>query len=311
MILAVATLDTAVWSFTCARIERDASGAFAPGWSLSAAHSNWAGWPVAAEVRFTGASVRGDATVFPPGLAWDAAAVRLRIGITRPRSLLVLTEGPQTAAAEGIGPIDFAARRIAAVIDLTGRDPAQVSVDQLDAATPAGPLRIDAASLQLGADAFIINASAISLPGGHDHASLPPIDAVQLRAAASRRFPSAPSPEASARAWRDAGGRIELSGIGLRWGALTAAAQASVALDPQLQPVAEGSIEAAGLPQFLDALVQAGVLARTQATAAKAVIAILAAPSAGGPVRLPVTLHDGILSVARYPLLRLPPLAWN
>ncbi len=174
----------------------------------------------------------------------------------------------------------------------------------------AGTLSISAIDLALMPTGVDADLTGIALPNGSGGALSPQVDALHVTAVTTRPFPNAPTPDASARAWRDAGGRVALGPASLRWGPLAALGQGSVGLDDQLQPDAAGTVDASGLPDLLDALARSGAVPGPAASAAKAVLAVLSAPSGGKSVHLPVVLSRGILSVARYPLLRVPPLAW-
>jgi hypothetical protein len=61
----------------------------------------------------------------------------------------------------------------------------------------------------------------------------------------------------------------------------------------------------------LDAAGRAGLLAPGPEAAAQAVLGLLALGARGGPVPIQVTLVDRRLTVAQFPLLRLPLLDWN
>jgi hypothetical protein len=315
IVLLLLGLDTAAWLFACMRLEdgvrTGAVAAEAEGWTMRAGPSAWAGWPIAAEVRFPTVTIRGSQSVFPPGLAWSAERVRLRVGLTHPTILAVIAEGAQTIAAKGVPAVPFRTELSRAAIDLNGRDPARVRIARLEAALPAGSLRIGAAELQLPPDGLTADLTDITVPGGGGHELSPAIGSFRLQAHATRPFPAAPIAAESARAWRAAGGSIEVSNAALIWGPLAASGRVSIGLDERLQPGADGTIAATGLSDFLDALVGTEALARPAAVATKAVVAILSAPAEGGPVSLPLAFHDGVLSIARVPLLRLPPLVWE
>lgn len=315
VVLLLLALDTAAWLFACKRLDervREAVvAAEADGWAVRAGPSTWAGWPVAAEVRFPTVAILGAQPVFPPGLAWRAELVRVRVGLTHPTVLAVVAEGRQTIAAEGVPAVPFRTRHSQAAIDLTGREPARAVITGFEAALPAGTLQVGAAELRFPPDRLAADLTEIVVPVGGGHALAPAIGSLRLRAHATRPFPAGPTPAESARAWRAAGGSIEVSEAAVSWGPLAASGRVSIGLDEQLQPGADGAIDATRLPEFLDTLVGTGALARSAAVAAKAVVAILAAPAGGGAVSLPVTFHDGVLSLAHFPLLRLPPLVWE
>jgi hypothetical protein len=110
-------------------------------------------------------------------------------------------------------------------------------------------------------------------------------------------------------AWRAAEGRLDLTRLALRWGKLDVVANAQLQLDAQLQPAGEGTVQAVGLPETFDALAAAGMMPAGTARAARAVAALMARPP-DGEVELPVTLAERTLSVARFPVARLPEMVW-
>jgi hypothetical protein len=124
-------------------------------------------------------------------------------------------------------------------------------------------------------------------------------------------FPDAPTPGASALAWQQAGGRIDVPALTLRWGPLTIAGTAQIGLDGQVQPAGQARLQVTGAAEVLDALGRARLLPPGQAAAARAVLGLLAIAAHGGPVPIGVTLADRTLSVAQFPLLRLPPVDWD
>jgi Uncharacterized protein conserved in bacteria (DUF2125) len=116
-----------------------------------------------------------------------------------------------------------------------------------------------------------------------------------------------------AAAWRDAGGTLEIQRLAVNWGPLDLTGSATLALDDQLQPMGTGSARVIGYAETLDALAARGAISRSAATAAKAVLSLLAhAPADGSPpdVKVPLTLQYRTLSMRQVPLLRLPELDW-
>ena len=101
--------------------------------------------------------------------------------------------------------------------------------------------------------------------------------------------------------------------MALLWGSLDLTAQATLTLDDQLQLAGDGSAKATGYAETLDALAAHGVVSRSAATAAKAVLSLLANnPENGGPpdVDVPLKLKYRTLSMRQVPLVRLPELDW-
>ena len=97
------------------------------------------------------------------------------------------------------------------------------------------------------------------------------------------------------------------------WGPLDLSASATIALDEQLQPMGAGSARLVGYAEALDALAAHAAISRSAATAAKAVLSLMANnPDDGRPpdVDVPLTLQYRTLSMRQVPLARLPEIDW-
>jgi hypothetical protein len=86
-----------------------------------------------------------------------------------------------------------------------------------------------------------------------------------------------------------------------------------LALDDQLQPMGSGNGRIVGYAETLDRLAAAGMLTKSAATAAKAVLSLMAATSDSNQpssVDVPLTLQYRTLSMRQVPLVRLPEVDW-
>lgn len=120
--------------------------------------------------------------------------------------------------------------------------------------------------------------------------------------------------EAAARAWRDAGGRLDIRFLRLDWGALELTASGDVTLDQRLQPRAELDGRLRGWNGIFGALVAEGRMKRTEATVAGLALTALARPADdGGPPVLPakIGLRDRRLYLGPVRILKLRPLIWR
>jgi hypothetical protein len=116
-----------------------------------------------------------------------------------------------------------------------------------------------------------------------------------------------------AKVWRDGGGSVDVSHMSLAWGPLGVTASATLALDDQLQPMGSGSAKLVGYAETLDRLASTGVLTRSAAIAATAVLSLMAGTSDSdepSSVEVPLTLQYRTLSIRQVPLVRLPELDW-
>ncbi|GAC1348202.1 MAG: hypothetical protein NVSMB18_35660 [Acetobacteraceae bacterium] len=264
------------------------------GWSLQSEPPVWAGWPFAAAVELPHVTAAAAPVAFPGRATWTAERVRFSLSIADPATLEVIATGRQTIELAGAPPLPFQARRLRLSMALRGDAPATLLAADLDGDIPGGVVHVGALRVELIGPAATIEAAAIAVPGDLGRALGPSIEQARGRVA-----------------WRDADGTLELSDLALRWGGLAVMGQATLHLDERLQPAGEGSLLASGLAPALDGLARAGVLPAGSAMAAKAVLSLLAAPAPGQPVRLPVQLAGGVLSLARFPVLRLAELDWG
>ena len=98
------------------------------------------------------------------------------------------------------------------------------------------------------------------------------------------------------RAWRDAGGIIQLRESAIAWGPLGAKGEGTLALDQAMQPLAAGTVRIAGLGQTLSALSAAGVVDPQTATLAQMMFGV---PSSGNCWDRPMSRLS--CRITRYP----------
>lgn len=310
-LISIGTAVTVVWAIACRRLDDGArDAAISAGWSLSADPARWRGWPIAAEIVLPNATLRTGPNIIPP-LAWAAGTQTVRLDAVHPTYLTVSAAGPQTITLADARPVPFTANALVATIDLTQHDPVHLRATDLDIAFPAGPVHIEAAQLDTRPDSLTLRLSTLSLPGTDGQLIRPAIDALTLTARLSAPVVPMPTATESAQSWRAANGRLAIDDVALTWGPLAATGKATLTLDPALQPVLAGQITATGILAGLDRLVASGAIANSGAMAARGMLAILSAPTGAGPVTLPVTLQNGVVSLARIPLLRFAPIQWN
>lgn len=304
-----AGIHTGVWVMACLRLSdgyRESLAVIAEqGVEGRSDTLHWGGWPFAAEVVLGNVRVHGAREAFPPEFDWTADRLRLRLSAWHPATLQVLPEGRQTIAAAGLPRVPFGAGLLRVAIDLTGREPVLVTARALEVALPAGPLRLAEGSLAWPPGALVARLGGLAVPGGAT-----PIQSLESRLTIAPPWTFAPTPAEAARAWRQRGGHLSVSDARLQWDTLSASLTGSGRLDPALQPDGDGELTTTGLSDFLTHLAEIGAIPVSSAMAAKAVLAILAAPSGAAPLTLPVGIHGGIVSVARFPLLRLAPVVW-
>lgn len=123
-----------------------------------------------------------------------------------------------------------------------------------------------------------------------------------------------PGPAAAAvRAWREAGGTIEINRLALNWAPLDIEGDATIALDEQDRPLFAGVARARGLIETIDRAQQARLIPGTQAFAARFAVMAQQRPGPDGrpQVVVPFNAQDGVLTVMNLQVLRLPPLRFQ
>ena len=159
--------------------------------------------------------------------------------------------------------------------------------------------------------ALAVEASQIKLP-----AAIAPLgDTIaELDFAATEKgaIPSGKLADAVA-AWRDAGGKIELDNLRLKWGALGATATGTIALDQELQPTGDFSGAIQGYDQILTVLVRNGQMRATDAGLARIALRLLAkaGPDGQPEIRTEFKVQNGQMFLGPAKLGRLPHITWE
>lgn len=327
--------DAVFWQVATQQLESGfkawLSQARSAGWTIKAGTLRTGGWPLATTLTVNDLSIEGARTDIPGGAAWTAETVTLRIALLNPRILEIDAGNRQTLRIADGQTIPFAADRFTLRLLLSGT-PVPLSLDvqcsKLQAeisttGTPVVPLTIGQfrghadlnPDAQQGEAAIALSFSleSVGLPSGFRWPLGPRISAFSVEGAVDGPVPAATDATTAATAWRDGGGSVEIQRLALGWGPLGLAASATLALDDQLQPMGAGNSHVIGYAAALDALASNGSLSRSAATAAKAVLSLLA--SSGGDddppaVDVPLTLQYRTLSMRQVPLLRFPELDW-
>lgn len=298
----------------------------AEGWTVGHDLPARGGWPLRAELAVPRLTLEA-----PPGpgteaVGLDAARLVFRIAPPRLDRLVVAAEGPQRLRL-GAVTLPFAAARLEALVPLeAGAAPrvVEVQAEDLRAGFSGGEASLRHARLVL-APGLLGSEPALLIDLVAEGLRPPPEAAAPAIAAfgpeiASAAFggaltgpPPAPPSALRARAWRDAGGVLDLQAVSLRWGPLGVEGRIRLALDHALQPAGAGVLRLEGAPAAIAAMQAAGIVQPATARAAQGMAAMLSrVPPDGGPPRLeaPVAIGDGRLAVARLPLFAIAPLAW-
>ncbi len=331
----LATGDTLYWYLA----ERNLAAGFnawvaerrAQGWTATTQEPTRGGWPLAATLTVPQALLKGGDAYFPGGLTWNAERMVLRVALWRPGSLEIAVNGPQRLRLAN-GPellltaerlhivvplqadapsyaVDITAHGFRVGLPLVGDAPADATVGLLQSHVELRP------TAQSGepAAAVSLHAEEIGLPSAVARALGQRIASLTIVGALDGPVPKAQTLAERAGAWREAGGTLEVQHLAVNWGPLDLTASATLSLDEQLQPMGAGNVRAVGYAETLDALAAHGAISKSAATAAKAVLSLLAhSPDNGSPpdVEVPLTLQYRTLSMRQVPLVRLPELDW-
>lgn len=304
--------------------------AAAQGWTVHGSAPVRGGWPFAVELSYGEFSLAGGATELPGGAAYSAARLTLRLDAWHPTVLEVLGQGRQSLRIGPGEPLPFTADHLTISVPVArGTPPESAALDAKDLrfAAPAEGLTIGLLTGQAdwrpaGADApsgtnLRLSAEAIALPPAP--APQPALGAHIASATIEGTFsgtlpPDAQSPAAALAAWRDSGGELALRHVAIGWGPLGVSGTATLKLDAALQPDVTATLRLVGIEPTLSALAAAHVITARAARAAGAVAGLLSHASeaaAGAPgVEVPVTLHDGTVSLGVIPLATVPKLNW-
>ena len=153
---------------------------------------------------------------------------------------------------------------------------------------------------------FSVSAEAIALPPVVKWPLGPNISSLSLDGVVNGPLPQTRDITAWAEAWRDGGGSLAISHLAMGWGPLGLTSSATLALDDQLQPMGSGNGRIVGYAPTLDRLAAAGILTKSAATAAKAVLSLMAGTGAAdepSAVDVPLTLQYRTLSMRQVPLV--------
>lgn len=286
-----------------ALVEQQAQALRAQGWCIVLGRAWPRGWPGRAGLQFGTASIEAD------GFAWRADRAIIDAPLRWPDPMSG-TLGPARVRADG-QQIRFGSGAALAVVSQDWQLEVSGAAATL-AGTEVGIAQVfeaEALQVRLGPDGLALTARRLKPP---DSARMrgQVVDALLLHASATPPLPVAGDPRAAATAWRQAGGTVGVSDVTLTMGRARAVGKGRIWLDDALQPRLDGTMRVTGYEAGLDELAAAGALTRPTAVAAKAVLGLLAAPTPDGGADVPVQFADGVLTVARFPLLRVPALDW-
>ena len=157
----------------------------------------------------------------------------------------------------------------------------------------------------------VLDAKNVALPPGTRLLTDGPVQSINYDATIKGPMPMAPLKDALA-AWRDAGGVLELHNFGFAQGPLALTGNATLALDPELQPEGAGTVTTAGLSAAIEILIRDGIIPADRALVARATIKALEKPGADGrpQATIGLSLQNRTVSFGPVPLFALQPIVW-
>jgi hypothetical protein len=302
----------------------------AEGWEVGSAPVSVGGWPSAATVTVPNLTLRHAGSDIPGELRVSSAGVTLSVSLLHPANLSLSLTGRLHVQIGNAPDVILTAGKCLVSVPMVRMDPLPVELEarnlRLEPAQATWQLdvgRLDAqaeVAIDPGAGEqsrpparFALSSEAIALPSAIKWPLGSNISSLSLDGAVNGKLPGIRDITQWAVAWRDGGGSLEITRLTMGWGPLGLTSSATLALDEQLQPMGGGSGRLVGYAETLDRLAAAGVLTRSAATAAKAVLSLLAGTTDGdapSSVDVPLTLQYRTLSMRQIPLVRLPELDW-
>ncbi len=300
---AAVALHGAVWFYVTRQLASETEAALDDlrrrGWEVVFDAPQRTGWPFSAGVRYR--QVRLDGTAAGVPAVWRADDLDVTLRAVQPGTLLLTPSRMQQVRLVGADWVEVAASLQLAVQE----DSAEAVGRDLIVRLPGGPVGIAAMHASLKGRTLQLDLAGIEagplMTGGH----------IMAETFLTGPLQPGPDPAAAATAWRDGGGALQVNMLQLDAGGLQASASGAAGLDPTLQPVLSLTARVLGYRTAIDRLAQAGVIQTSAAVAAKAVLGLLSGRDPGAPATLPIRIAGGVVSVAGFPLLRLPAIDWT
>ncbi|MDR3531292.1 MAG: DUF2125 domain-containing protein [Rhodopila sp.] len=303
----------------------------AQGWETASGPVSIGGWPQAATVTVSNLTLRHAGPLIPGDLGVASAGITLSVSLFHPSTLRLSLAGPLHVRAGDAPDVIVTADETSVSVPLDQTGPMLIGLRasglRLEPATGAWHVTVGLLTTQAKLSAeteagsepsdpaatFAVTSEAIALPAGTKWPLGTNISSLSFDGALNGPLPKDHDITRWAEAWRDGGGSLEIRHLAMGWGPLGLTSSATLALDDQLQPMGSGNGRIVGYAEVLDRLAGAGMLTKSAATAAKAVLSLMAGAGDGnGPsaVDVPLTLQYRTLSMRQVPLVRLPELDW-
>ena len=301
-LVALALLDTALWY--AAEMQMRASWrntlaqATADGWHVTSGEAHAEGWPTAARLRVDGLEMsRDDGRILAGGIGFGAQYLLLDLPFRLPLRLAIRPQGSQHLRAGVLPDSSLNAGDLVLRTALDGGF-ANLVAENLVWSTPPAPLALGhlSAELHQNRGAHPAQGSLVATLDGLDISLL------------AQRFGLQ---GLIAHAGLDVGlqdGIVTLRDFAINWGKLAVNGSATMHADAAGQPAGEGKIVIVGADETLADLAAAGRITPQNAATGTMILRMLQRPGPDGRnvVELPLGLRDRALTVAQFPLARLP-----
>ena len=321
--------DIAYWRITVAQLRSGfqewLASRNASGWQTSAGAISIGGWPRAATIHIPDLVLRHDGAKIPGKISIAMTDLALSVSLFNPANLHMSLAAPAHVRIDNGEEIIVSGEEISASNQLNQTGPLSMTLHarSLRAEPAKGGWRLTVGLLNgqtesaddqtQSAATFTISAEAIALPENIRWPLGTNISSLSMDGRLNGLSPVDGNIRQWAENWRDGGGSLEITHFAMGWGPLGVTSSATLALDDQLQPMGSGNGRIVGYADTLDRLAAGGMLSRSAATAAKAILSLLAGtsgPDEPSSVDVPLTLQYRTLSMRQVPLVRLPELDW-
>jgi|SoiMetStandDraft_5_1073268.scaffolds.fasta_scaffold41409_2 hypothetical protein len=263
-------------------------------------------------------------------VAWKGAAVRAEMAPWNLRRIEIKSNGQHDAALRLLDDGSewrLATTGLTGAIDLHGSGALKgftVALQQPDLTLPNGtPLSSAAATIALDQPEtpptdfnmplgrVALDVRNMALPPSTRLLTEDPVDALSVDATIKGPMPLAPL-KAALVAWRDAGGVVDLRHFAFAQGPLGLTGNATLALDPDLQPEGAGTVTSTGLGDAIEILIRDGLIPPDRALAARATVKALEKPGPDGKLQATIglSLQNRTVSFGPVALFALQPIAW-
>ena len=284
--------ETVYWRIMAERLRAGfqdwVSSRTALGWTARSGAISIGGWPQAATIHVADLVLLHDGPKMPGKLNLTTTDLALSVSLLNPRNLHLFLTRPLHVRVGDVEEIILSGKDISASTRLRQTGPLSMSLhaNQLRAEPVTGGWHLMAglldAQVEIADDlsqpaaTFTVSSEAVALPENVRWPLGAYISSLSVDGRLNGPNPAARDMTHWAEEWRDGGGSLEITHFTMGWGPLGLTSSATLALDEQLQPMGSGNGRIVGYAEALDRFAVGGLLTKSAATAAKAVLSLMA-----------------------------------